>query len=237
MSRLLISPTLLEAYRTCYDGMYGKGEEELLATLDKAFKGNESTSLGSAYHAILEHGPDGKNPFRAKSKDGKPILVYRDDRFGDKLWGFSEQAYSWALQWRQEHPDAINEMWGELSFKVDGEDVRSIIRTDSMEGLQIFDHKTSTSKKAPTYETYEGSCQWRMYLLAYPDVSSVIYNVFHLKQSEAVPGFIESCSFEQFEYFREDDMQRYVNECMSGLLDFCRSKNILDKIIDKKFAG
>lgn len=166
----LVRTTAIEAFRRYLangeNDYYEITEQSVIDSVTGAFKGNEYSRIGTAFHKIVQ--------------DGDYNLDY-DYRAGcynidmdNNIVKFAVPQVRVALDYRDEHPNAYHEFRGYKDYG------RAIVTgcADMIDGTEIRDIKTKYS--APSDSEYIDSCQWRYYLDIFgADVFHFDLFVFH----------------------------------------------------------
>lgn len=146
---LKVSVTLLEKYRRYTSGL--DTEESFIESLTGAFKGNDKTWIGSAFHKIIE----------------KPTDV-RILNTGKVKWAimdgiaFPLEAARVAARFSKAHPAMIYEVPASKMYDTGKHLIMVSGRLDGIDGMMVRDTKL---KFMPPYVSeYQDSFQWRFYL-------------------------------------------------------------------------
>lgn len=132
---------------------------ELLARLRKEAPPSEAMLAGTAFHTILENA--GLGELTEVAQDG---FTFRFDLDAEI-----------ALP-------RIRELKLEKVYMIDGVTVTLVGKVDALEGLTVYDHKTTSRFDA---ETYADAIQWRAYLDMF-GANRFVYNVFETTQKDDV---------------------------------------------------
>lgn len=170
MSKPLIRVTTLEAFRRWYEQSdydnFIIDEQSVIDSVLGRFEGNDLTRIGTAFHSIVETGRPMCEPVAAGVREftyyNKPAVETvpagrKFDIDGHDICLDVAQCRV-ALDYRNEHPQAIHEYRGYKDF---GPAVVTGC-ADMIDGMEIRDIKTKYS--APQDTQYRNSCQWRFYL-------------------------------------------------------------------------
>jgi hypothetical protein len=132
---------------------------------------------------------------------------------------------------RELYPDAVHEAWGEYETQVKGYNIVSRMRFDTLNFLQIVDHKTTSSKKKWT--DYYDSMQWRLYHLGLPEATEITYHVFQMpKIAGKEPHHTEWCRHEVFTIGRQDDTEKVVHAAMEEFINWLETQpDLMEKLI------
>lgn len=149
-----VSVTTLETYRKFLAGDGRTTQESLIQSIITPFEGNEYTSIGSAFHAIVELGEQAVEELPEMGKfrvtaGGRPVI-------------FNEEQVAMALKYRAKLPHAFHEEWIGREFRTPAMPIWVHGRVDVLHGIFIRDIKTKYS--AVRYDDYANSAQWRLYL-------------------------------------------------------------------------
>lgn len=163
----LIRVTTLEKFRRFISGDYeSETEQAITDCITQAFKGNEYTYIGTAFHRIVEgftdgnvRVPGGERKFLYYGKAQKePVPCGRMfDIDGNKVILDIPQCKV-ALDYRNEFPDAFHEI--REYMELDDSVVTGC--ADMIDGFEIRDIKTKYSQ--PNDNDYIKSAQWRWYM-------------------------------------------------------------------------
>lgn len=188
MTTYKISPSLLEQWRNLRLGKYGLTPEKFLSGISEGFKPNEATSRGSAYHKLLEHGPDA---FKIVSGGKTFYKVYEKDL--DCHWVFSYEAAKPAIDIYEamKGKPVVREMWGKWEGEIGGQKVFMRLRMDALLGTCL--HEFKTTSRTPEYSDYAERVQWLCYMLAEPQLASLTYHIFTLNSN------CSTCKYDRFD--------------------------------------
>lgn len=218
-----ISPTKLETYRKHHrEEMNGWiTKKRLIEQLTAEFKPSPATSLGKAYHELIEFGPDKyfhrrQRCWKVYEKEMKIMHVFNVNQARPAL-------NTWA-----EFKGGVNEVKVTMLTEIPGYTVYSSMRVDQLYGLQVNDWKTTSGSWPPKYNEYERSVQWRMYLMSMPEMARFLYRVFQFGQDK--DGKKKWVDQYDFMMERRSDIDQYVKLYMNGYIEFCLA-NGLDKVI------
>ena len=220
---LNIPPTTLEQYRAHYDGEYnGKITAQAVADyITKDFEPNENMAFGSAFHEMLEHGPEAYQA--APGHYHVPVSYWPQ---GIEL---SDVHAAMATDYRKDHPHMTYEVPGETIIRgINGFDVRCRYKLDGIEGLRIYEQKTTRSSYKKTWDSYRRSVQWRLYLLSNPEAHSVTYSVFQFKTYKRSGTTIGKRH--EFEYQAYPTLEQDIREYLFGFIEFLRHWGLTDRL-------
>lgn len=222
MPRLKLSPSAIESFRK--GRLFNRTNEELIEGLTGEFRGNDYTSIGSAFGSVLQFGETVGN------WDDEETLfeVYEGEQ--SKLWAFDAAAMEAAHAFRQFYKPLSYEVRGELEYESLGHQVYSPLRVDAVQGATIHEFKTTTSSHTPSFEDFERSVQWRAYLLAFPNAQRVIYTVFHFKRSKADERFVGLKALHQFAFSRCEGLLDYLKIETAELARFAHTHNLIEQL-------
>lgn len=215
MRRLKLSPSIIEAFRKAR--LYDNPVEEIISLLTGEYKPNKHTSLGTAYHSIIQHGES------VGTWDDGLFNVYEAEF--SALWAFEPKAVEAALAFRDKYR-MVHEVKASLEFETRGRTIVSPMRVDGIQGALIHEIKTKTGQ-APDYESYLASVQWRMYLSALPNANRVLYTVFELKPNKKDERIIGLKEVHQYAFQRCKSDDSYIHENVNELLHFCELHGLL----------
>lgn len=148
----IVRTTAIETFRRYLangeNDYYEITEQSVIDSVTGEFKGSEYTRIGTAFHSVVQYG----EPSYADPQDGCMIDV------DDHAVRFNEEQLKFALDYRNEHPNAYHEYRGYRDYG------RAIVTgcADMIDGVEIRDIKTKYS--TPSDADYINSCQWRYYL-------------------------------------------------------------------------
>lgn len=215
-SWIKLSPSLLDQWRVISQGLYNSTTDKLKKMILSEFVPNEAMSRGTAYHEIIENGPE-----RYYDDLTNKYRVYEKDL--DRTWEFSADAVAPAIQFRNDHPDIVHEVWGKWKTSLYGHEVRFNMRLDGMEGVEL--HECKTKSRKPKYTDYWASMQWRLYLMAMPEAERINYHVFQLDNSNS------RCSYWNCEMLRYEGMVQDIQYYLTGFIQWAESdREVWEKI-------
>jgi hypothetical protein len=220
--KLKISPSQLEQWRLCYLGKYGKTDADFIHYLTSQFEKTDAMSLGSAFHEVLENGPE-----KYVQPDGWLKVFERD--LG-KFWYFNPECGQAAIEFRKQYANMFHEVKGQLSWSAGGYEIVSNMKVDGIHGVYIHEMKTSKSKRGTADQDYFDSMQWRMYLLKFPEIKSVIYTKFLFDDVEGKLNYISFRGIEQFEMVRNENMYAEIQDWACEMISYLSNNNLLDLI-------
>jgi hypothetical protein len=215
METLKISPSILDNYRTCLHGKFGKSIKDFIEGLDKPWEKTEAQSKGDAYHKLLEHG--GCDFFNIDFSGKVTYKVHEPDLKRD--WIFTEAQAKPALDTFTDFPNKQHEVWGRLELEILGHPIRMNLRVDALEVPMIWDYKTTG--KPPRAENYSGTTQWPLYMMAYPECTAFRYRVFHLTDY--------GCEAHDYLFERSVQHERVAIQWLTHLVDFIITNNLQPK--------
>lgn len=207
-----IWPTLLNEWRTVRLGLYNAGPERLEESITGEFKMNAAVSRGWAYHKLLEDGPD---KYAAKAPDilhgANPVFTVHEPRM-NTAWTFSWEAVQPVYRLHEQYTGMAHEVWANMDLDLGKYRVRSNMRLDGLDGLEVNEFKTTG--RSLKWVDYYGSLQWRMNLMAHPELQRVVYHIFKLDDKNS------RCDYQRFVYERYIGLERDVLNEMAGFIDW-----------------
>lgn len=206
MRTLSISPSLLESWRVAVQDLYPNALESLIQNLSGVRVPNEAMSRGTAWHAMLDEGPDKFWDFGTKS--------YRVLEPEMKItWDFKPEAVEPLKVVRESIQWAAREVWHDSFLGViAGYKVYMKMRYDALMGLEVHEFKTKSRK--PTYQEYFKSVQWKCYLDGIPELQKVVYHIFQLNTKN------DKCDYTRLDFNREDFDRMEINRLATGLVEW-----------------
>ena len=215
METLKISPSILDNYRTCLYGKFGKSIADFVEGLDKPWEKTEAQSKGDAYHKLLEHG--GCQFFNLDFQGNETYKVHEPDMNRD--WIFTKAQAQPALDTFTDFPNKKHEVWGRLELEVLGYQVRMNLRVDALDEPTIWDYKTTG--KPPRAENYSDTTQWPLYMMAYRDCFLFRYRVFHLTDT--------GCTPHDYIFEKNEAHEKKAIQWLTHLVDFIVTNNLQSK--------
>ena len=186
---------------------------------------NEAMSRGTAYHMMLEHGPEGyKHSVKKIVQDRKANVEvgyletyeimeweYRvnEPELG-KVWIFSPEAVGPIYALRSQYAAMIHELKAQYTTEVSGYEVVMNLRFDGLYGTVVNEFKTKG--RAPEFLEYFDALQWRCYLLAFKELTAVDYTVFELNTNNT------KCTPHRFSFARHENHEAVVRGHLSGFI-------------------
>ncbi len=240
METLKISPSLLDQYRSVCAGEFNKTAEDLIEYIVGDYQPNIHTSRGNAYHEMIEYGPDGYmdlQPFPKPAPDAigppAPEVSYKVyEKALNKTWTFSAESVRPIFDLRRNYPDMLHEVWYTHWMRSHGYNIRIRLKYDGLDGLECHEFKsTGSSKKS---DDYRKTLQWKLYLLANPELISVKYHVFQLgrltvkNQDKA----IQKCTAKEFVFRPYPEMESDVQAQLDGLVGWLKTRPSLLKKLE-----
>ncbi len=149
-------------------------------------------SGGKAFHALLEHAQDG-DVFDEVESEGED--------------------FEFALNATIALPP-VRELKAEYPMSVDGVDITLVGKVDTFNGWRVDDHKLASKCDV---ERYQGSFQWRAYLLMF-GAEVFRYNVF--TGSKLQSGVWRVRHFDAFQFTAYPRMQDDVYRSVARYLEF-----------------
>jgi len=221
-----ISPSLLEQYRICYQGLYNKSDKDVVDYIRDDFVITPIIAEGTAFHQILEDGPE---PYRIGGlRDGaEPTYQVFSPELRQWFY-FTSQEVAPLLEYRAQYPDMVYECKTKLWWQnVAGYNIHMSMKIDGLHGLDLHEQKTTQSRYKPTTAKYKQSMQWRCYLAALPESSRILYNVFHIKRPKRGPAH---CVPYQYIFHRYPGMIEDCRRYLEGLLRFCETRGLIEDL-------
>lgn len=200
-----ISPSILEQFRLLYIGAYNKDVNSFKEYILGQFVANEASSRGTAYHEMLENGPD-KYIFEVQKGKVKTREYHVFEKELGVTWKFSSYAVQPIFDIRSQF-DLIFETWMDYTVTIEGKKILMRMRFDGMDGLTL--HEFKTTKNAPkAYSSdelgYLDSIQHKCYMAAAPELRSVYYHIFQLNAKNT------NCKYERYYKTRNGDEEKEV---------------------------
>lgn len=223
MTKLIISPSKLEQFRCYYDEEYnGKIQiEDIIEYLEGKTKWEARMNYGSAIHAVLEYGHE-----KYLQPDG--ICHIKEDDFPEAIT-IPLETLKPVIDYREKYPKVIHEVKIKKTVKVAGYDVVLNMRVDGMLGLGVHEHKNPQDKGFTTYESYEKSSQWKVYLYA-TGANFVQYNIFKWKNTKKRGFEIIPVTYT---YYRYPNMEWDVISLIQHLINFCERQQLIHLLESK----
>lgn len=214
-----IRVTAIEAFRRYLangdNDYYEITEQSVIDSVTGAFKGNEQTRIGTAFHSIVQIG----NPEHKIIDGGDEFDV---DGFKVRL---AKKHCMLALAYRNEHPNAYHEFRGYKDYG------RAVVTgcADMIDGVEIRDIKTKYS--TPSDADYINSCQWRYYLDIFgADVFHFDLFVFNGYKKEKhgydVRGLELTRHTPPITCYRYPEMENDNLALLNQFLDFCEARGL-----------
>lgn len=226
MLNIRISPSRLEEYRSYIDEEYNGyiTQDMVISSIkgEKAF--TPQANFGTAFHAVIEKGVEAF----PKGKNGTLIVLDGDMPESVIL---PRKAVNMAVEYRQEHPYMVHEVWQWLNLKY-GEFLFTIpMKIDGLEGIKVYEVKTGTRPKV--YEDYFKSVQWKLYLLGTEGSQSVTYDHFTYQEpnTKRKDWLVDRDTF-IYEPYRT--MKEEVGHWLISYANFCKTHDLLEYAINKK---
>lgn len=195
--------------RELYAGTVTK--EKLIERWTGKFEGSPETRKGTAYHYMHEHGPE-----KYYNPEKKKYIVKVDGY--DYL--FTAEDVKHIFEYRDAFPGGAYEYQDQVKLIVDEQEIYIPMFVDHI--WLLYAHDFKTSKNGGTYESYFDSFQWKVYLMAFPDV--VEFRYFHYQwKSKGVER-------EVFPYRRYPSMVNDIKEHIRKILFFIHNNNLYDYV-------
>jgi len=213
---LVVTPSKLERFRLHVTGAYHDTitKEKVIESIRGDVPWNPKMEFGTAFHAIIEHGPESfYNPLTGQY-DVKIEGV-------DEVCTLDPREIIEAVNHRKKYPLMVHEVPAKYYTRVGVLPVRVNMRLDGMNGAECHEHKTTDRPADRT--NYEDSIQWRLNLLA-TGGKSVQYNVFQYDNPRSGPRTITPHSFTFVPY---SGMKSEVDKWISRLIEFCEVNDLI----------
>lgn len=224
--KLLVSPSKLETFRKYIDGEYNGyiTKEKVIESIKGLTPWEPRMEVGSAIHAILEHGAD-----RFRVQDTDRFLVQVDDMPGQvELF---EDELEIVLKHRSQYPNMVYEVshkhWLNLVVGDQFVDVLMMMKIDGMNGEEI--HETKSTDKTIDFSMYERSLQWKIYThtLGCPFVQ---YNIF--KYNKPRKGH-RTITKQHTRFYAYNGVKREIERWMRFFIEFCQRENLIEFVKSK----
>lgn len=222
-NNFVLSPSKLETFRCYlkeeYNGYVTK--QSVIDTVLGVRKYSKKMDFGTAYHEMLEHGVDSYlcADFEGHEFDYKVKVE-------DNYFYFKKKDVDPIVHFRNQYPNTSYECWLGFTIKLGNINVRFRSRVDGIEGRLIHEFKTTSN--TVKVESYERSCQWKLYTLGL-GVRAVQYHTFQYKMSKDT---LKQVIPLDFKFYRTETTDQEVYSLIHDFIDFCYSQGIEDKIID-----
>ncbi|HOZ90869.1 MAG TPA: hypothetical protein PKX59_08115 [Bacteroidia bacterium] len=219
-----ITPSKLESFRYLIEEHYGT-TEDFIAEIKGTKEWSRKMNFGSAFHAVIEFGPEKYYDFDS----GKYIVKESD--FPEAVVMEQEQI-DVAVRFRNNHSRMVSEC--KHSFELDMGAFIAVfsLKVDSLEGDIVNENKTTD--KAVSFEKYYKSIQWKCYILA-TGVQKVVYNVFKYKGNEKKGYEVDEPV--DFTFFPYENLKNDVYSLCREYIDFCTRHDLLDYVTVKPKAN
>ncbi len=226
---LTIRQSHIERFRQVCQGDYAT-EEELVQSVQGLWPGNDKTSAGKAWHALLASFADdsrGQDIPEPVNDDGIWMVcvpdIADDGRPTGKEWWFEADAAEQAASFVG---PGLVEVPGERLFTVNTTSgVQEVLVTgtcDHILGKMIQDHKTTFS--TPDARDHEASMQWRIYQLLH-EADCVQYNLWAFSEPKET-GYCHFKSRTSFRFWRYPSMEKDVQHWLARFVDWLYSKRL-----------
>lgn len=210
MRKIKVSPSLLQQWRVVRKGLYNSDTQTLIDYIVGDYKVTPAISRGTAYHKLLEDGPE---KYRAPGEPERYSVFERELNY---TWEFTREAVEPVFHLRERYKDMVHEQWARWEVTRRGMHIVSNMRLDGIEGRTLHEHKTTGSAKY--WLDYYESLQWRLNLLAEPELDAVVYHVFQLNEKN------NWCKYQTFRFERYDtieaDVLAELDAFLTWLADF-----------------
>lgn len=217
-----LSPSMIEQFRKYLDGEYNGyiTQEKLLEYVRGETKWKPAMVLGTAYHALIEFNKTDvkyiEGEFYVKTKDMVTPIV------------FSHKQAEKALVFRNEHPNIVFEVPMSKQITLNGFNIVVSGRADGLEGSEGRD--TKTGDKPMDMELWERSYQWRLYCWM-AGLTKFHYDIFQFKLDK--DGVIETVNYETCSFLPYEGMDMDIIQMIGRFLDFCKTNNLMEFIVNK----
>jgi hypothetical protein len=201
--------TLLESFRRFRDEVTETydTEQSVIDSLSGAFKGNNKTEIGSAFHLIIEK-------FNTNFCFINGVLFSNDHV--QKAINHAENISPFIAEVRQSK--TFYTKFGEISITG---------CTDVLQGNQLRDTKTKFS--SPSYLEYFNSFQWRIYLSIF-GLDKFYYDIFEFVGYNDGLGkdvsALELKQHEPYECARYENMETDINILINDFLEWIEFRNL-----------
>jgi hypothetical protein len=201
-------------------------DERFQSNLTSKFKGNEITSIGSAFHELFEN--------------ADKHLAYAGNFFGHH----NEPAFPSPVEFERQsvlpHLEeyasrkACNEVWNTKVFDVDGDEIQMNMRIDGMYGLTIIDFKT-TFKQMSSYEKFSSSAQGKIYPWAY-GAEAIVFKQFKLATDQlGIHRVVDHAEYTIPVAVDKDKLlAEEIKPLIRGLVEYCENNNLINHIQQRK---
>ena len=227
--RLRFSVSKLEQFRKFLDytedDHFEVTKESVIDSIKGVFRKTPEMDFGTAYHSLIENKPG------IVRQDEKGFHTLMED---GTFYFIPNHLASPGITYRQSHPGAVFEVPGQRSYEYSGYTATVTKRIDVLEALITRDIKTT--RRPPKYEDWMKSYQWRFYLLTVGG-TEFRYDFFKLKE-KTLKGvkYVDSVSYEEMRMQAYPGMDHDCIYLVRNFVEFCKLNNLMEFIIDKKYA-
>jgi hypothetical protein len=239
--KIKISPSLLQEFADTQNGKfegtkYEKTNETFIDYLMGDYEPNIHTSRGTAWHAILEEGASAQSVLI--NPEGLPPGQYfkkHEEEMGVD-WYFGADLIAFAKRWEAATDLMTYELRNCLELKTPGFEVYILMKCDALNIGTLHEFKTSQSNKG--WSDFLDSLQWRLYLMAYPDVEFVMYHIFKMprikpeafpvdlsKAGKNPPNVINKMVYTYFSYRRYEGLEADVKNRIESLTNWLKGQD------------
>lgn len=214
---LKFSASLVEQFNCFYLGKYNESitQQAIIDYISKPHFDNNFTSRGTAYHKLIEQGPDefmtDNGLFEVKSDNNLEI--------------FSMDEVKPIYEFLNKYPGGVFEAPAKLDLKVNGFDVKIGLKIDYIHGLNVHDFKTTS--RQPDLSNYETSLQWPLYLMA-TEVDTFKYQIFEFYSKKDIAPRVNHY---EYTFYRFNGMENKVKQTIDLLIRFCEHQNLMEYVI------
>lgn len=237
-----IRVTQLEKFRRFMSGDYEyETEQGVIDTISGDFVCNEYTSIGTAFHSIVETGhpdtekvPAGERKFLYYGHEQtEPVPCGRSFDIDQCKVVLDIDQCKVALEYRNEHPNAYHEIRTSKDYG------NAIVTgcADMIDGIEIRDIKTKYSQ--PSDSDYMNSCQWRYYMELFGvDVFHFDLFVFNGYNKEKhgydVRGLPLRRHHPAITCYRYPGMEQDNKNLLDSFLEWAEYRNLTQYLINQK---
>ena len=194
-----LSPSKLDSYLAFKYDKYGTSLEDYLQQIRGVFEPTEAMKRGTAIHKVLE------DPMTKDIFDLLPEELEQIKEIGSMI-----------------PKGIVNEMFVGYTM----EDIRYNMFVDRIVGRQVHDFKTG--HRYSGVEAYDGSMQWRLYLLG-TGCTEFIYHV--ITYGETFPATFTYHN--PFSFYPYKGMEREVLQVSRDFIEFCIHHHVEGFITEK----
>lgn len=251
MQKPTIRVTTLEAFHKYLEqsehAYFEITEQSVIENITGVFTGSEYTRIGTAFHSIIETGhpkcvsvkPTTRTYKHKNQETNKFVEVTEEVPIGRRfdIEGYQVcldiPQYQVALDYRNEHPDAIHE---HRLFKDYGDAIVTG-QLDMIDGLEIRDIKTKYS--FPSDEDYIKSCQSHFYM-EMSELSTFHYDLFIFEgykldlHGHDVRG-LPLKRHEPITVYAYDTMEQDNRNLLKEFLEWAKFRNLTDYLYKTRF--